>query len=120
MNKLCDSGIYEKLARDSGSRPPPPPPPPTFQTLIQLPDAHILQIKLVGIIVKKKVPVSFLSDVFVGIAVVLALKAPYSHVVRSIFTGTVHGCALSIFIHNQCANYRNGRLLSRSEYDFIT
>ena len=28
MNKLRDSGIYEKLVRDSGSRPPPPPPPP--------------------------------------------------------------------------------------------
>ena len=26
MNKLCDSGIYEKLARDSGSRPPLPDP----------------------------------------------------------------------------------------------
>ena len=26
MNKLRDSGIYEKLARDSGSRPPVPDP----------------------------------------------------------------------------------------------
>ena len=35
MHKLSDSGIYEKLVRDSGSRPPPPPPPPPSRPCVQ-------------------------------------------------------------------------------------